>query len=160
MNSRLRNLKAPDSPLIGQMLSQIPEFNLEDQSLAMELVHIALEQPGQKDYAFIIAASQDDQPRGFACFGPTPLTKGTFDLYWIAVDSSCAGQGIGTMLLKAVEERIEEVKGRMLVIETSSGHMYARTRQFYLKNGYTRVECLPDFYQDGEDRITFAKRFL
>ena len=160
MNKNLRNFKPEDSIFIDEMLVQIPEFDLEDKNLAIELLRFVIEQPNQKDYIFLVFADSDNRPVGFACYGPTPLTKGTFDLYWIAVNPAYSGQGIGTFLLKTVEERIMKEKGRMLVIETSSDPKYARTRNFYLKNGYVLAECLHDFYQDGEDRVTYTKRLL
>ena len=91
------------------------------------------------------------------CFGPTPLTQGTFDLYWIAVDPACCARGVGTRLLLAAEEVMRSQYGRLVLIETSSGGGYELTRQFYLKNGYTLAETIPDFYRPGEDRVTFTK---
>jgi ribosomal protein S18 acetylase RimI-like enzyme len=160
MNTNLRTFNPEDSILIEEMLARIPEFDQEDKNLVIELLRFVIEQPNQKDYIFLVFADSDDRPVGFACYGPTPLTKGTFDLYWIAVNPAYSGQGIGTFLLKTVEERIMKGKDRMLVIETSSDPKYARTRNFYLKNGYVLAECLHDFYQDGEDRVTYTKRLL
>jgi ribosomal protein S18 acetylase RimI-like enzyme len=154
----LRDLKTKDCPILERLLSRIPVFDRDDQALAMELIYLALSQSGQKDYAFFIAADEEDFPIGYACFGPTPLTEGTFDLYWIAVDPACAGQGVGTRLLMAVEGEIRTQKGRLLVIETSSGRPYTLTRQFYLKNGYQLAETIPDFFREGEDRVTYVKK--
>jgi len=30
---------------------------------------------------------------GYICYGPTPMTDGTYDLYWIASDPRVRGQG-------------------------------------------------------------------
>src|SRR3954466_1443234 len=56
-------------------------------------------------YHFIVAREQDDAREilGFACYGQRPLTEGTFDLYWIAVDGKQRGRGIGKILLGKVE---------------------------------------------------------
>lgn len=159
MNSRLRNLSLKDGPYLEKMLSRITIFEPEDIVLAMELIWQALDQPDQKDYAFMIAVDPQDCPLGYACYGPTPLTEGTFDLYWIAVDPVCAGQGVGSRLLMAVEEAVQKLNGRMLLIETSSGRPYALTRQFYLKNQYRLAETIRDFFREGEDRVTYMKKF-
>jgi len=124
----------------------------------MDLIAIAIENPDQKDYHFILATGEENTPVGYACFGPTPLTRGTYTLYWIAVDPACSGQGIGTLLLQWVEAEIIDWKGHMIVLETSSSPDYAQTRHFYEKNGYSLVESIPDFYQEGEDRVTFLKK--
>lgn len=154
-----RALTPADRESLRQLLVQIKSFDLDDQMLALELITTALEAPEQKDYDFIIAAGEEDIPVGFACYGPTPLTQGTYDLYWIAVNPAYSGQGIGTRLLRWVEEEITARKGRMLVIETSSSEKYAQAQSFYQKNGYTLTETIPDFYHVGEDRITYLKRF-
>jgi len=159
MNIRLRNLKPQDCPILERLLSRISIFGKDDEVFAMELIYHALGQADQKDYSFFIAVNDDDCPVGYTCYGPTPLTEGTFDLYWIVVDPTFSGQGIGTILMTAVEEEIRKMKGRMIIIETSSGQHYALTHKFYLKNGYQLAETIQDFYREGEDRVTYTKKF-
>jgi ribosomal protein S18 acetylase RimI-like enzyme len=142
---------------LERLLSRIDVFNQEDQSIAMELLDHAIQNPGQKDYDFILAFDESEQLIGYVCFGPTPLTDRTFDLYWIAVDPDFAGQGVGKALLKKFEEEISGQNGRMIVIETSSSPEYALTREFYLKNHYTLAETIKDFFRAGEDRVTYVK---
>ncbi len=160
MISSLRVMNKEDRSGLEKMLAGIPSFDLDDQSVALELVDIALNDPEQIDYLFILAVDDHDQPIGYACYGPTPLTDGTFDLYWIAVSADLSGKGIGTSLLRAVEDDIRIRNGRMLIIETSSSEGYEKTRQFYLKNGYPLAETIKDFYRPGEDRVTFIKRLV
>jgi len=94
---------------------------------------------------------------GYLCYGPTPLTEGTYDLYWIAVDPDYAGQGIGTRLLKHFENEVRRKQGYLIVIETSSTPEYTDTREFYLRKGYLLAETIKDFYRRGEDRVTYTK---
>lgn len=158
MISKLRKLNSNDRQGLESMLAGIPSFDTDDRTVALELVDIALNDPDQMDYLFVLAVGDSDRPIGYACYGPTPLTEGTYDLYWIAVASDLSGKGIGTSLLKAVEEDLQSRKGRMLIIETSSSDGYEKTRQFYIKNGYPLTETIKDFYRPGEDRVTFIKR--
>jgi ribosomal protein S18 acetylase RimI-like enzyme len=155
----IRPFTPHDRFAIARLLTRIPAFDEEDQALALDLVKIAVNDPNQQDYDFLVAANSGDIPVGYACYGPTPLTLGTFDLYWIAVDPTYTGKGVGSLLLQAVEQAVRERHGRMLLIETSSSQDYARTRHFYLKNGYTLITTIPDFYQPGEDKVTYLKRF-
>jgi ribosomal protein S18 acetylase RimI-like enzyme len=111
------------------------------------------------DYAFLGAFTQDGELTGFACYGPTPATDRTFDLYWIAVDARLHGAGCGTLLLKEVERRLERHRARVLVVETSSRSDYAGTREFYMKRGYQQVARVRDYYAPADDRIIFTKRF-
>jgi hypothetical protein len=50
-------------------------------------------------------------------------------------------------------------KGRLLVIETSSDSRYILTRGFYLKHGYLLAETITDFFCEGQDRVTYIKRW-
>ncbi len=156
---KLRALNADDRSLLAAMLARIDDFTKEDQALALELIDFSIANPHQKDYQYFIAADEHDQPIAYVCYGPTPLTEGTYDLYWIAVDPGYAGKGIGTQLMQAVEQDIRQRQGRMLIIETSSSEHYEATRQFYLKKGYALVETIHDFYRPGEDRVTYIKKF-
>lgn len=159
MNLNICPLQAAHRPALARLLGRIQEFDAEDCALALELADQVLGQPGQKDYRIRLAyTGQPPQLAGFICFGPTPLTEGTYDLYWIAVDPAFAGQGIGSRLMAAMEAELRAQAGRLLLIETSSSPVYAGTRQFYLKNGCSLVETIPDFYHPGEDRVTYQKR--
>jgi ribosomal protein S18 acetylase RimI-like enzyme len=116
-------------------------------------------QPTAGSYAFVGAFTPEDQLVGYACYGPTPDTDRTFDLYWIAVDPGAQGSGSGTRLLTEVERRLQGQNARMLIVETSSRSEYAPTRHFYEKRGYAEAARVRDFYAPLDDRIIFTKRF-
>jgi ribosomal protein S18 acetylase RimI-like enzyme len=94
---------------------------------------------------------------GYICYGPTPLTDGTWDLYWQAVIREKQRQGIGSTLMKAAEREIRKAKGRLALIETSSIPAYEKTRRFLFGQGYEIIACIPDFYSPGDDRIILQK---
>jgi ribosomal protein S18 acetylase RimI-like enzyme len=154
ISGRLTN---EDRNELRNLLSHISAFTEADQNLALELANISLEQPSQKDYNFVLARNENGSLAGYACYGPTPLTEGTYDLYWIAVNPELAHHSVGTMLLQRVEEEIIKNDGRMVVIETTSTQVYNSAQHFYLKNGYVLAEKLQDFYRPGEDRLTYVK---
>lgn len=106
-------------------------------------------------YQFIVAR-QGDRVLGFACYGPRPLTDGTYDLYWIAVDPSARRQGVGVALLKGIQDEVRRSGGRLIVIETSGQERYAPTRAFYLSAGCEREAVIRDFYGKGDDLILFT----
>jgi ribosomal protein S18 acetylase RimI-like enzyme len=112
------------------------------------------------DYLFLGAFTPEEILVGYACWGPTPATDRTWDLYWIAVDTALQGAGIGTILLEEVERRLVGQHARMLIAETSSRSDYAATRGFYGRRGYTEAARVRDFYAPGDDRIIFVRRFL
>ena len=115
--------------------------------------------PPATGYSFLGAFTPDDELVGYACYGPTPDTDRTFDLYWIAVDPDAQGGGGGTRLLTEVERRLQGQNARMLIVETSSRSEYAPTRHFYEKRGYAEAGRVREFYAPLDDRIIFMKRF-
>jgi GNAT superfamily N-acetyltransferase len=96
---------------------------------------------------------------GFAYYAPAAMTDRTWYLYWIAVTKQIQAKGIGTKLLKHVEQDIAARRGRILLIETSSLPHYDLTRQFYVKHHYVQAAVIADFYADGDDLVVFSKRF-
>jgi ribosomal protein S18 acetylase RimI-like enzyme len=121
---------------------------------AVELLDEALD--GDDDYRFL-GAFDGDALVGYACYGPTPDTLGTFDLYWIAVDKQRQGSGIGTQLVTAVEQRLSAVGGRLIVVETSSRSDYDATRRFYEAKGYAKTATIPGYYATGDDLVIYIK---
>lgn len=131
---------------------------------ALELIEVYLNNADQKDYILACAVDALDQPRGYVCYGPTPLTAGTYDLYWIAVDPACHGRGVGSLLMEYVERQVSDTtssaeRARLLIIETSSLPRYESARRLYSRHHYREVARIPDFYADGDDRVIYAKRF-
>ena len=129
-------------------------FRPDEVAIAVELLDDAL--AGDGDYRFL-GAYADDRLVGYACWGPTPGTEGTFDLYWIVVDPARQREGLGTQLLRAVEDRLRTDQGRLVVVETSSRADYAPTRAFYERRGYTQAARLPGYYAPGDDLVIYLK---
>ncbi len=129
-------------------------FREAEVAIAGAMLEEALD--GDDDYRFLGAFDADDLV-GYACWGPTPGTSGTYDLYWIAVDRSRQGQGVGTQLVSAVEQRLQADGARLLVVETSSRDDYSPTRRFYERRQYTRAATSPGYYAPGDDLIIYTK---
>lgn len=129
-------------------------FREEEVATALELLDESL--AGDDDYQFV-GAFADDQLVGYACWGSTPGTVATSDLYWIVVDRSRQGGGVGSQLLSEVERRLTADGRRLVVVETSSRSDYAPTRGFYEARGYTRTATIPGYYAPGDDLVVFTK---
>lgn len=129
-------------------------FREAEVATAVELLDEAT--AGDDDYRFV-GAYDGDELVGYACWGPTPGTEGTYDLYWIVVDPRGQGQGIGTQLLREVEGRLTADGCRLLIVETSSRADYAATRRFYEARGYTRAAVVPAYYAPGDDLVIYLK---
>jgi GNAT superfamily N-acetyltransferase len=107
---------------------------------------------------FAITCEEDATILGFAYYAPAEMTDRTWYLYWIAVRQDQQGRGVGTRLLRHVEDDIRaNLHGRVLFIETGSLPHYELTRQFYRKNGYEQHALLQDFYAEGDSMVVFRK---
>jgi ribosomal protein S18 acetylase RimI-like enzyme len=133
-------------------------FRPDEIDVALEVFDDYCRAPGQ-DYHALAAYLGPDELVGFALFGPTPCTVGTWDLYWIVVHPEAQGRGAGRGLLERAEAQMSEAGARMCAIETSSREDYGATRRFYLACGYEEVARIADFYDAGDDRVTYAKQF-
>lgn len=157
MEVKLRELKPKDHEPIRNLLEATAVFRPEEIGVAMELVDHALTKTGQQDYNFVVAEA-DGRVAGYACWGPTPGTRGTWDLYWIATDPSLHGKGTGRLLMAAAENDMARRGGRLCVAETSGLASYDKTRRFYLRGGYTLAARIADYYDAGDDLCIFTKR--
>jgi ribosomal protein S18 acetylase RimI-like enzyme len=108
-------------------------------------------------YEFV-GAFEGDQLVGYVCFGATPSTDRTFDLYWIAVHPDSQRAGVGGVLMSELERMLRDRRARLVVVETSSRDDYSATRRFYQKRGFQETARLRDFYAPGDDRIVLTKR--
>lgn len=155
----IRTMLAGDKESVLQILIRTGMFTAAEINVAEELIDHFLLRPEQGDYFIEVVESDTGNVAGYVTWGPTPLAEGTFDLYWIAISPDVQGQGYGKMLMRSVEQKIEEEQGRLLIIETSSQPKYESTRQFYLKQQYQEVARIAGFYAENDDRIIYAKYF-
>ncbi|MGH7470658.1 MAG: GNAT family N-acetyltransferase [Longimicrobiales bacterium] len=150
-------LQPQERAALQQILCETGVFRDDEINVALEVLDAYFAVP-EGDYTALGAFTRSGQLLGYVCFGPTPCTLGTWDLYWIAVAPAAQGKGVGSRLLQEVDRRIALRDARLVIIETSSLPHYAPTRAFYQRHGYQIVARVPDFYAQGDDRMIFAKR--
>jgi ribosomal protein S18 acetylase RimI-like enzyme len=146
-----------DKTKIAKILRNTPEFKPAEVAVAEEVIDGYLRNPSGSGY-YILVAEADSIVTGYICYGPTPITEGTWDLYWEAVARGKRGQGIGTILMQSAEKSIREAGGRLAIIETSSIPSYEKTIRFHINNGYEIVARVPEFYAPGDDKLILQKR--
>lgn len=132
-------------------------FRPDEIEVACEVLDDALLKGPDGHYQSFTAVS-NGRAVGWICFGPTPCTLGTFDIYWIVVSRDCQRMGVGSALMKQAETLIAARGGRMSVIETSGRGLYDSTRDFYHKLGYSEQARIAGFYADGDDKIIYARQ--
>jgi len=152
----VRPLLPQDQNSLQSILHRTGVFTDEEIGVAMELIDIVIKQPDQRDYQ-IYTAAEGAAILGYYCIGPTPMSVGTYDLYWIAVDPLSHNKGIGKKLLLHCENAIREQSGRLVIAETSSQPKYQHTRQFYLRNDYRELARIKDYYKIDDDLVIYGK---
>lgn len=141
---------------VAEILKSSRLFRDDEVDVALELFDQSVQD--DRDYVFVGAYDTAGELTGFACYGPTPDTDRTYDLYWIAVDQAAQNAGSGTTLLEEVERRLQAKDARLVVVETSSRPDYEGTRNFYLRRGYQEAARVKDFYGPSDGRVIFTKR--
>ena len=149
----LRPLTAADRRRIEEITRAVRVFRDDELPVALEVFDGAV--AGSPDYA-ALGAVLDGRLVGWICWGPTPCTLGTYDLYWMAVDPAAQGAGIGSVLLRAMEGRLAG-SARLIVVETAGRPDYRPTRAFYEARGYRKAAVIPDFYAPGDDQVVYVK---
>ena len=149
----LRHLAAADRRRIEEITRAVSVFRDDEVPVALEVFDGAV--AGSPDYV-ALGATVDERLVGWICWGPTPCTLGTYDLYWMAVDPAAQAAGIGTALLREMEGRLAG-SARLIVVETAGRPDYRPTRAFYESRGYRKASVIPDFYAPGDDQVVYVK---
>ena len=152
----IRKLELDDREKIKTILIDTNNFNEDEIGIAMELVNIYINDEDQKDYE-IFVDEENNNIRGYICIGPRPLTTGTYDLYWIAVNPKVQSRGIGSGLVEFMESHLKSNGGRLILAETSGKPSYEKERKFYEKNHYKEFVNINDFYNVGDSLIIYGK---
>ena len=132
-------------------------FSSEEVEMAVELLQENLSRGESSGYYFSFVEI-NERVVGYSCYGPIPCTKESYDLYWISVLHEFRGRGIGRDLLQRTEEKIGEMGGKRIYVDTSSREQYEPTRSFYRAGGYEQEAVLKDFYFPGDDKVIYVKQ--
>jgi GNAT superfamily N-acetyltransferase len=161
MDSVQLHYEPTDSDLrdVETILESTGVFRADEIDVALSLIRERRESGPGCGYFFVFA-ERDDRICGYACYGPIPLTRTSYDLYWIAVDKSHQGCRLGRTLATEVERLVRREGGTRIYIETSSRECYASTRAFYLRCGYRHEATIRDFYAPGDDKMIYLKSLV
>jgi ribosomal protein S18 acetylase RimI-like enzyme len=161
MTSEIRILvetsRPEDRDAIGEIARRAGVFTEEEEASVFELFDAHLHSSDSGYEWFTARAGQ--RVVGFACYGPTPLALGAYDLYWICTDREVQGQGVGRALFSALDSEIRVRKGRLLMIWTSGGKDYLPASKFYERMGCELSARIRDYYKPGEDLIVYVKYY-
>ncbi len=164
---RLRDLTSADATRILDITRRTGVFREDELGIAAEVFADGAKAAAEAKAAgpghtgelpyYLLGAELNGALIGWICWGRTPCTEGTWDLYWLAVDPLAQGHGVGRLLVEEMERRLRG-KARLISVDTSGRPDYTPTRAFYERVGYTAVAVVPDFYAPGDDQVIFTKK--
>jgi ribosomal protein S18 acetylase RimI-like enzyme len=158
----VRPVCAADRPGLAALIRHDGLFTEAEVTVALELVDHAIARP-DNEYLVLIAESAGTEAKaaaellGYVCYGPSPMTIGTWDLYWIVSHPTARGRGVASVLVGAMENDIRRQDGKRIRVETSGQEEYGSAHRFYQRNAYPEVARLKDYYKPGDDLVIMMK---
>ena len=147
-----RIVDAADPAKIRELVQATGIFSAEEVRIAGQLAKTTVD--GSETYRFLLA-ERGGELLGYTCFDRIPLSKVSFDLYWIAVAPEARGTGLAGELMERTAAFIKGKRGTQVYAETSSREPYAPARAFYLKSGFAEVARFEGFYEPGDDKVIY-----
>lgn len=148
----IRELQACDLPQIKSIIDENQMFPSE---LLDEMTQGYFD--GNEEDLWYAVESEQGAVIGVAYCAPERMTEGTWNLLLIAIAKQYQGKGIGGKLMQFVEAALTQRKVRVLLVETSGLPEYQLTRAFYPMFGYKQVAVIPEYYDQGDDKVVFWK---
>jgi ribosomal protein S18 acetylase RimI-like enzyme len=145
-----------DREIVREIVASSGFFSEAEIDVAVELVRERLNKGLSSGYYFIFA-ERKGEVIGYCCFGPIPCTKESYDIYWIALKNELRGAGWGQQILNRAEDRIRDIGGKRIYVETSSREQYKPTQSFYRVCSYREEAVLKDFYSPDDHKVIFLK---
>lgn len=143
---------------IKDMVVSTNFFYDHEVEIAVELITERLEKGESSGYHFVFA-EVDGFTAAYSCYGHIEMTRSCFDLYWLVTHNDYRGKGIGKKLLEETYKEARKMGCTMIIAETSGREHYAPTQAFYRSAGYTLEATIRDYYDKGDDKLIYIKRF-
>jgi len=152
-----KGIEPKDKMSIEKILRSTDFFYEFEIQTALEIAEETLSKGTEVSGYFWLKITDEDGLVAFANYGKNAFSTHSWDLYWIAVHKNSRNKKFGSLLLKAAEDDVRQMGGKILWIETSGRPLYAPTESFYLRNGYNLQASLKEFYGPGDPKQIYSK---
>lgn len=145
-----------DTPAIARVAIDAGMFAVEDEGF-LEQMMVDYFATGEAQGQGFLVHDDADGLLGLAYYQPKTAADRVWDLTMIAVQPGRQGTGLGTALLRQVEDILRGDGQRLLLVETSASAQFDPARAFYRGNGYDEEARIRDYWEPGDDLIVFRK---
>jgi len=146
-----------DRKIIEEILRSTDFFYEFEIQTALNIADETISEGMEKSGYFWMKITDENRMVAFANYGKNDFSVHSWELYWIAVHQNSRSKKFGSILLKAIEDDVRKMGGKILWIETSGRPLYTSTEGFYLRNGYELHASLKDFYGPGDPKQIYSK---
>lgn len=153
MKEGIRRVQKEDIETLKEVIDSSELFPSE---LLDDMISDYFTNPASQDIWF--TALENNTPVSIGYCAPERLTKGTYNLYAIAVHKDYQGKGIGRVMMNYLENMLCAEGNRILIVETSGKSEFALTRKFYRHCNYVEQATVPEFYDENDDKVIFWKK--
>jgi GNAT superfamily N-acetyltransferase len=91
---------------------------------------------------------------------PDEDTKGIYWLVWLYVDKTQRQRGIGSTLMKHVEDTLKRRGVRKIYLDIGNRLDQPEAYQFYEQRNFVIEAVYKDYFSEGEDKVIFGKRLV
>lgn len=152
----IRSIEPEDTPALVALSGRTEMFRPDELGAVQAMLDGY--HSSRSDGHQILAWEEQGKLLAIVYFAPREFADRVWELLMIGVDAVHQRRGIGSRVLAAVEDAARRADGRLLLIETSSKPEFERAKRFYSKHGYAQVAHVPDYFADGDGKISFTKR--
>lgn len=156
MEIKIKNYEEKDFETIVEQYKKMPNFftNRALQIIENNLLYIHTK---EQEY-YCIVAQIGQQIVGNLIFNRDITGDFVYEFKWLATDTSMRYRPlVFKKLMQEGEQKLKD-KARLFVLYTSNTDNEKNTQSMFLKLGYEKVAVLPNFWDDGDDRVIFMKK--
>ncbi len=153
MSYQVRKIIESDIPELKAVLNSIELFPAE---MLNDMISDYLSNAETEELWF--TAIENDKPIAIGYCAPEKLTVGTFNLHAIGVRSDLQGKGIGSAMMEYLESTLKAKNHRILIVDTSGTDDFKLTRKFYENLDYHKESVIRDFWDEGDDKVSYWKK--
>ena len=157
MTESIREIVTQDIESAMKVVRSCGLFSPEEIPVLRAQLEKSLAGNPDRDEFWVADFDAEGEARGIAFCVEEVLTDRVWNLLFIGVVEDLQRSGIGSRILRHIEDRLRAQSQRMLVIDTSNGPDFEGPRAFYKRHGYSEEGTVRDFYAEGAHRITFRK---